>query len=661
MRAALVLAAAIASGSGCAGPSVKAGEGGAGSSPSAAPSVASRQQATAAPSSSAATSPSAPEVLPALDGAGPGWQAGHRYGYRFTLGSSVSFAAQAATDYELSGELRLTCISREADETTLRVELESPRVTSKSAAEQAELERGLPGLEAPFFATFRRGVVSEMRIARGMTPAAVGTYRTLVAALQLARPVGSKQSWQARERDTTGEYLAEYRRAPGGLVHKRKLRYLSLLVPSADREKLPTTFLPEVVSSRAELRATGEGQPLVVELQEQLALRQLEVAMAATNRVTLRWLSDAPGASLEESQRQLAETQPLGVAEAYVATPDPAAVDAARIAGSSFASIVAALTALPREEPRPEAADEEQQDQPPAGQDDEEQKARQQRGRELQRLIVALAATFRQQPETIASAMAQIKAGASIRGELLDGLAASGSEASQAALSQLLDSPGVDADLRHAAAFALSRTPKPSQLAIRALIAQLDDEHAGTQALYGLGTYCRILREAGDAAASDELGRLLLQRLSAADGELAVTRSLRAISNSGYSPALGAVKPLLDDPRDAVRADALEAVRLMDSPEVDRLLAGRLAADGSAKSQVAALDALSVRKPTPALVAALSSTIRHADPHVRYRAVEVATSWLERRPELRSVLARVARQDGEEKIRNLAASALRPR
>lgn len=656
MRATLALAAVVAYGSGCAGPSVRADRSGTDSSASAASAV-TTERAAAVPTTSAPAVPHAVEVPPPLETAGPGWQAGHRYTYRFALGSSVSFAGQTAADHELSGTLRLTCMTRSTDEIMLRVEVESPRVTSKSAAEQAELEQALPSLAAPFFATFKHGIVTGLRIAPGMGARAVGTYRSLVAALQLAQPIGAKQRWQARERDTTGEYLAEYRREPDGLVQKRKLRYLSLLVPSDDRGKLPASLLPEVTSSRAELRATREGQPLLVELQEQLALRQVEMPMLAVNRVSLRWLSDQ-GTSLEESERKLAETRPLGVDEALTTEADAAALDRVRIAGKSFEAITAELAALPRAGMLPSATSDRPSEQDEQPNSEHEQVEHQQRRRQLQGLIAALAATFRQEPRTTEQALDQIKAGAPIQSDLLDGLAASGSEASHVALIRLLESPDADAALRHAAVFALSRTPKPSEAAIRALATHVNDDYVGTQALYGLGTFCRILRQAGDAAASEALGRLLVQRLSAADGELAVTRALRAISNSGYAPALPVVRPFLDDTRDAVRADALEAIRLMEAPDVDPLLASRLTGDGDNSAQLAVLNALPVRKPTPALAQALSVAMRNTDPHVRYRAVEVAAAWLGRRPELRAALARVARHDSEEKIRLLASSGL---
>jgi hypothetical protein len=559
------------------------------------------------------------------------------------LESKVGFGGEVATDFELSGELRLTCTSSSAEATTVRVEIVAPRVVSKVAAEQPQLEQALRELASPVMITLKSGMVTEQRFAPGMKPSAVGTYRTLAAALQLAPPTGQSQRWQARERDTTGEYLAEYRRE-AGLVHKQKLRYLSLLVPAADRERLPAELLPQVVSSSVDLRISDDGhRPLVVELKEELALRQLQTPMSATNRVSLQWISEEAGG--RENEQQPEHMVVLRPDEVYSDGALSGMLDEARTGGMSFEAISAELDTLSGQA-SPEPAS------------DSGDGPRREQARRLQHLIIALAATFRQQPQTIEHALAKIRAGAPNRDSLLDALAASGSDQSQLALIELLDSPHGDREQRHAAAFALSRTPKPGTAAIRALTAQLDDEFVGTQALYGLGTFCRLLRETGGVEASQQLGQLLMRRLAAADGEQAITRSLRAISNSGFAPALGLVKPLLDDAREAVRADALEAIRLMDSLEVDGLIATRLASDVSAKVQMAALSAIKARKPTAALAQALSAATRATDTHVRYRSTELAAAWLERRPELRRRLERVSRHDGEEKIRNLAAAAL---
>ena len=103
-------------------------------------------------------------------------------------------------------------------------------------------------------------------------------------------------------------------------------------------------------------------------------------------------------------------------------------------------------------------------------------------------MIVALAATFRQRPATVEVALDKIRAGSPISGSLFDALSTSGSESAQLALIAVLQSPGADREQRLAAAFALSRSKKPSVAAIQALTAQVDDGYVRVpQALYGLG------------------------------------------------------------------------------------------------------------------------------------------------------------------------------
>ncbi len=55
---------------------------------------------------------------------------------------------------------------------------------------------------------------------------------------------------------------------------------------------------------------------------------------------------------------------------------------------------------------------------------------------------------------------------------------------------------------------------------------------------------------------------------------------------------------------------------------------------------------------------ASSSATAATDAHVRYRAVELMTQWLPRRPDFRVTLEHVAESDEEERIRERARAAL---
>ena len=106
------------------------------------------------------------------------------------------------------------------------------------------------------------------------------------------------------------------------------------------------------------------------------------------------------------------------------------------------------------------------------------------------------------------------------------------------------------------------------------------------------------------------------------------------------------------------QAAAVDAIRLMQHPEVDLILASSLSAPHS-NVQVAALDALAVRPPSDALATALAQAGR-ADrkPEVRLKAVRLMGQWLPDRPELRADLQRLATEGEPTKIREAARLAL---
>ena len=134
---------------------------------------------------------------------------------------------------------------------------------------------------------------------------------------------------------------------------------------------------------------------------------------------------------------------------------------------------------------------------------------------------------------------------------------------------------------------------------------------------------------------------------------------LRAIANSGYAEALPKVIPYLTDDREQIRVDAVRALQSIRDPRVDELVIARLQDDSSSSVQMSAIAAAQLRDPSDTLVRGLETAgISATDPHVRHRAVEVMIHWLVRRPDLRSSLEKVARDDKEPLIRERAKTVL---
>lgn len=223
----------------------------------------------------------------------------------------------------------------------------------------------------------------------------------------------------------------------------------------------------------------------------------------------------------------------------------------------------------------------------------------------------------------------------------------------------LMENGKLSASLRRAAAFSLIRVERATPETVTELA-----KHVGSgdplrvHALYGLGTICRRLRDAGEAARADAIVPLLVGVLRDATTPAAQVDALRGIANSGHEGALEAVRPFLDAKVGKVRAAAVDAIRLMRRPEVDAIIAERLS-NGENDVKLAALDAISVREPTDVLVSALDVTAKGADkPATRLKAVRIIGHWLPKRPELKATLEAVAKSDEQGRLREAAKTAL---
>jgi HEAT repeat protein len=601
-----------------------------------------------AESSSASAPMGSPGAVAAPGSAAePGYALGQRYAYALRSTSKVAFQSQGELyDFDLTATLELVPVGAGAEGTEFRARLADGKFQSRVAGSQPAFDAMSAELGRPFLFTLKGGHVVEATLPKDAPPLVAGVFRSVSSAFQVARPVATETSWTASEFDTTGEYSAEYRATSDPhRYEKHKQRYLSLLLEK-DQPKPAMDVVPEVVASRGEVQIGADGRALTITSEDELTLNRAQTPIRTKMTLSLR--AGATGsASVTESELlalrsggvRLRADQPMpsGVSASVI--------DDAKINGLPFGEIVARLEKSARSAPRTSAQK----------QDDPEQVAQRE---EHARLFLALGATFRRHPETVSRGVGKIRADSPAKYEVIDALGAADSAEANKALIALVQSTTSDIKIRTSALISLSRLEHPSAETADALQKLLDDKSVGTQALYGLGSYCRRFREQGELERSRVLGQIVVSRLTAAKTELRTVEALRAVSNSGFVGALEAVRARLTDTRDLVRAEAVRSLRLMDAPEVDGILIHRLVDDSVKAVRLATLDAMQARAPTRDLVRALENSISTSDPHVRYRVVELMSRWLDRQPELRQSLELVAKNEQEEKIRELAKAAL---
>ncbi len=591
----------------------------------------------------------------ALDPRTFGWEAGRRYRYGIQSSTDVVFGdGTNAFAFDLGGHADVVVTAVTADTATLYVMLGDAQIVSRMAASQPQLDDVADRIRRTgAFFVLSGGRVTEMRVEHGLSAMVANTYRAFGAALQFARAVGDPDRYSFDEHDTTGHYVAQYERGPA--THewrKHKERYLSLLMPKTASPSAAGQVVPEILASRGTVRLSADGRPEAVETYDEIDIKGAQQQVHSKNTVSLRAEAPAPPpVPAPDYEALFAAMDRIDATEPFGTSAPTEAFDQARIKGRTYATVLTRLEAIARDEGGNPALDK--------SLDADEQARRERLASEQQDLFAALAAILRQEEPAVVSAEKSVRAGSPVSGVLIDALGSASTPASERALVELMQSTTLNPSLRKRAGSSLVRAPRPDPVAIDGLKVVLAKDPFNPKALFGIGTYARRLRDAGNPGAAKELGELLLARLKLAGGPSSLVTVLRAIANSGYAPALAQVTPYLDDPRDGVRGAAVRALQSMQDTKADELIASRLESDPSNDVRISAIEAAHVREPNDLLAHALASSATDAtDPHVRYRAVELMAQWFPLRSDFRPTLERVAASDAEERIRERAKAAL---
>jgi HEAT repeat protein len=620
--------------------------------------------ASATPTRLTADSSAAPPLadarvatLAALEPESRGFKPGTRYDYELAFSTKVEMGQGATTyDYDLAGQLQVEAVRKDDRELTLRLRASNLKLENRVASTRHELELALAELSRkPCYATFSGGRLSAFRFPKGLSGMAAGTCRELASALQVAHSKVKAVAYASIEADVMGEYEVSYR-AGSSPSHwtKTKQRYLAIATTGSAAFALGERLTADVVSAKADVELDADGRPRKIEGQQRLRVGGLELPIASTQKLSLSATRQSPFSVTPSMLEELASYTQVGAGEAYAAEIDTSALDSVRISGLALDDILAQLEQRAQAPKAPGVND-------PTATD--EQRVKLERELDLDsRLFAALTSTLRQTPKAIERTVGRIRGGSPAQDVFVDALGMTGTERAQRALIGLIRDKNLDERVKDRALFSLSRSEAPSEVAIEALKARaVEHQRSSKQALYGLGTYFRHLRDAGKLAEARAVGTFLVDRLARAQSSSELVTALRALSNAGDDAALERIAPHLEHGEWLVRASAVRALKLMRSEGVEPIIAKVIANDESADVRVAAIQAAELRKPSQALVEALGSASRASDPHVRFQAVELVIRWLPSEPSLRAALQAVAQSDAEPKVRERARSALAER
>ena len=167
---------------------------------------------------------------------------------------------------------------------------------------------------------------------------------------------------------------------------------------------------------------------------------------------------------------------------------------------------------------------------------------------------------------------------------------------------------------------------------------------------------------AGKEREADAIAKTLLTELRAATSPASRTHVLRGIANSGHPSAFHAVRVYLKSESVKERTAAVDALRLMSVAEVDTLLVKVLESEPESAVRSAAVEAIEVRTPSPALVNAVCMVAQlDKDSSVRLRAVKALGRWAPEHPEVREVLEALARGESNPRVREVAGGTFAKR
>lgn len=595
-------------------------------------------QAGSAGDQSPAAQPAAPaHPSGSLSPARAAWEPGSRYRHKVKLKMAFSDGSDGkrTTRVLVVGTWQTTALSSGRGLPELEVTFQpSSDVTDEEGYQST------PELRAQLQQTFvtrydRSGAARELLFGPAVSPTAMGILRELATTFQVTLPESPANTWTATELDPGGEIEVSYTSTGRDQLLRREVRYLRVItaqgLTAVDR---PETVAPRIESSEGRYRLDRQGRIESAEVRTSTAAVHPAAGWEFRTQVetSFRFLSrDFVGAP---------SAAPEGLAARGLTHDQESFEQAERqslenlVNGASAGQLMQELRASRRDEKHEAVA------------------ATQYR----------LGALMRIDPKAVQAVAAQIRSG-DYDQTLLGALAAAGTPEAQQVLLSVATGAAAGIEGRLAAIHASHSVQDPTDRTVGDLetLSKDADPQIKKDASFALGSMLgrRSASDPNSVKRKVEAMAAEYQGNTSADDR---ARVLDSLGNTGSPHALPTLELGMSDPDPRVRATAVKALRQIESPAADVLLA-RTLSSSEADLREAAVFAAGFRRFEP-LAEALNAVVRaEKDRELRAKLLELVMVFVQRDQSTAALplLTWIAQHDPDPELRAAAGKVLQER
>ena len=583
------------------------------------------------------------------------------------LGPAQQQAQSAAPSYSLAASLQgdMTLVTLNVSPTRAQVlqTYRNPQVRlvvngqpqpEQAAAVELELSRGF------LVELTRQGKVAGVYLRPEAAKFAQDFIRTLVASEEFvfpAAPPPDGQSWNAREEDRNGVYIARYRIVSASIaghpdwiaLRKSKVRYLpepaDATPPVPGRDRTEKSVRPQMdfeaefdlesgdlaTLRGTEIQDTSIKDKPIAHSETILQLRRVRTAVAPAEEM----------GRLRELRSVLTASTPLALYAQRPRAEVEANVQRSELGSATVKELLDALAAFKATSSDPEK---QQASETP--------------------LYLKVKALVYVHPESCAQleTILETADATSPQFRIVSGaLGAVAHPQAQRVLARAIQARPADSAALAGMISALGSAPQPGREAERAvqqLAETSSDNTVASTAILALGNMARSLsRSSPERAAA--LVTFLMRRLSAARSEEVAQRWIQALGNSASSQAFPALSKYASNSSPVLRSAAIDSLRSIRLPQVDAMLLHALASDQEAQVRQEAAFALGFRRPSQQSFDAQKKALQHeSDEKVRSALLTNLFKMNRQFPEAKSILEDAAVHDVSESVRKTARSLL---